>query len=418
MAPAQMMKQLQFAHGRLFASFPPYKLAVFAGPAALVCAMAGFTLLRPPPLVVAKPYNAPAPANSTAPNSSAPATAPAPVALTGDYATCSNADFGFAQAAAQAVIDACTRIIGGTAQGTGSLDQKTALLDRSVGEHDVNNTQAAQADAATVIAQDPGNARAFYLRAVYDFQLGQQAGAMSDANQAISLAPNYWLAYDARANAEIANGDYAGALADSNVSIQNQPSYAYAYYNKSVAEGHTGDYAQAVSDANTFIATITNPQTDPNEPWALLARGYAEGHIPGQEQAAINDLNASVHQDPTSAAYDELSAIALRKGDYQVAKDDASAALKVNPSDVLGLNARAGAEIRLMQYQAAKADEVLALELYPPANLLASVYENLGLAEYDLNDFKDAVTSLEKAVPYDPNNQGLISTIATAKQQQ
>jgi tetratricopeptide (TPR) repeat protein len=381
-----------FAHSRVFSTFPPYRIACFIAIPALVIAACGFALL-------------PSGWSSNWTN------VVIPPGLTGDYATCNNSNRGLSQDDAKNALAACEQIQNGAAQGSGSLPPDKVYAGEALANDALNDYKDALSEINQAIAANATVENYYLTKSFIDNDSGDYADGKQDAVQALSMAPGDLPALREKAYAELQLSDFQSALTDSGTAISGDGSNELAYYVHGAAEAQLNDYADAVQDETKALSIR------PNMWYSLYWRGYAEAHQIGSETTAINDLNASLGVWSHNAdAYDQLAAIALRQGDNQTAISDETTALSNRPNDALALNTRAGAEIRMSYFHAAQADALAALNLNPTGQMRGWVYENLGLAEYNQNDFQDAVYAFEQAEQYDPTNPRLPAHLAEAKQ--
>jgi tetratricopeptide (TPR) repeat protein len=348
-------------------------------------------------------------ANATQPAPQPPSAAASPPS--GDYAQCATASTAMAHDAAQSVVAACGRILDNAATGSGAMPPSRAYLGQGIANIALGDNADALTELGQSISMDGGDEHAYYVRALAENDLQNYPAAYNDAIKALSITPNDWQAMTAKASSEFGQLDYQAAADDAGSAIQTKPNYLPGYFVRGEALAKLGQDQEAVQDETTVL------QAHPYAWDALYWRGFAEARLNGAQPQAINDLQASLQNNGDNAdAYHQLALIAFRQQNWQGAVDAETRALSINPSDAASLTTRAGAEIHLGQFAAARTDAEEAVRLNPTGPLLVAAYENLGISEDDQNDYADGVGALQQAAQLMPDNQDLAGLLAAARQ--
>jgi tetratricopeptide (TPR) repeat protein len=334
-----------------------------------------------------------------------------PAAPSEDYAQCGAAQTTLAQDAAQLTVAACGRILDNAATGNGAMKPSKAYLDQGIANVALGDNSDALTELGQSISMDGSNELAYYIRALAENDLQNYPAAYNDASKALSIMPNDWQAMTAKASAEFGQLDYQAAADDAGSAVQTKPNFLPGYFVRGEAEAKLGAYQDAVQDETTVL------QASPNAWDALYWRGFAEARLPGDQQQAVNDLQASLQNYADDAdAYHQLALIAFKQQNWQGAVDAETRTLSINPNDAAALTTRAGSEIHLGDFSAAQADAQAAVRLNPSGPLLVAAYENLGISEDDQNDYADGVGALQQAAQMMPDNQDIASLLAAARQ--
>ena len=135
---------------------------------------------------------------------------------------------------------------------TDSLNQK-ALVQVRLGD-----AKSAIEFAGKALAQDPRNARAYYIRAAAQNMMGEHLKAIEDAGAALERNPALAEALDARAAALNALGRHDEAILDAERSMSANEKNPYAYRNRGLARESKGDIDGMIEDYRS--AALLNPQ--------------------------------------------------------------------------------------------------------------------------------------------------------------
>jgi tetratricopeptide (TPR) repeat protein len=195
--------------------------------------------------------------------------------------------------------------------------------------------------------------------------------ALIDSSSA--TAKSRAIAYNNRGNAYIAKGDYDRAILDYNESIKLNADYARAFNNRGVAYQKKGDHDRAIKDFDEAIrlkpdnasAFVNRAKTY----WSTgeydrSARDYGEAirlkptleavwngrcwiyAIMGELEAALADCNEALRLERSAATLDSRGLIHLKMGKWDLAIDDYSSALRLDPKLAGSLYGRGLAKLK------------------------------------------------------------------------
>ena len=260
--------------------------------------------------------------------------------------------------------------------------------------------------------------------------------AINDYNKAIELDPDGIEIYNERGICHYNKGDLDLAIADFNMVIELKPDFTSAYNGRGLAYTDKGDYDLAIADFNMAIElnsydtnkdqvnqTTTNsnitPELNPNFAKALYTecyytflynrgRAYA---IKGEVDVAIDDFSMAIKLNPEfTEAYYNLGVAHWDKGEVDVAIDDFSMAIKLNPDYAKAYNNRGVAYNIKGDYNLAIDDFSMAIKLNPD---YAEAHYNRGNLHRSKSNFTKAIIDYNKAIELNPdyaeayNNRGV-----------
>jgi len=127
------------------------------------------------------------------------------------------------------------------------------LLARAELQMELEEYDAALADADVAIARDSEKPGAFQVRGMIYQAMHAEADAEADFDRAIQLDPNRVLAYLARATVRLNSKNYAAARADCDFVIATMPGMAKVYEIRGLCRKYLGDRAGAFADYNEAI---------------------------------------------------------------------------------------------------------------------------------------------------------------------
>ena len=250
-------------------------------------------------------------------------------------------------------------------------------------------------------------AEEYLTQALNKIQPEDYEEAIKVCNQALRINPLYTEAYHRRGVFRSALGDRTGAVADYNLVIRRTPEDGEAYYNRGVAHSELGDYQQAIADYTQAV------RLNPNNADAYHKRGNAHLNLEDY-QRAVADYTQVIQLNPDDApAYNNRGIAHFNLGSYQKAIADCTQAIRLDSNQTHAYYFRGLAYTRLDD--TGKAIEALrqALKLYQQQqNLkgcqlaigeLASLYNNLGIAEFDAGNYQAALINYDQAVLLKPN---------------
>jgi tetratricopeptide (TPR) repeat protein len=201
---------------------------------------------------------------------------------------------------------------------------------------------------------------------------GDYRGILADMDRAIALDPRRDRLYYIRANAKAALNDRAGAIADYTQDIALNPRRASAYYNRANVRYKSGDFSQALTDYDRAIAI------DPKQ----------------------------------VAVYYNRANVKYRLQDYRGSIDDYSRAIGLDPKFLPAYSSRGWVAYQTGNDRAAIADFDIAIAMKHP--LMAKIYTQKALAQYELGNINEAAATWGKALDLQPSNQDAAIALAIA----
>lgn len=162
------------------------------------------------------------------------------------------------------------------------------------------------------------------------------------------------------------HGSYPEAIQDFTEVIKLKNDFSSAYSNRCLAYLQLGDYQNAIADCNQAL------KFTPNNVEAHLNRGLAY----------------------------------YRQGDYQAAIADDNQVIALKPNDFRAYYNRGIAHAALDNYPQAISDYNLALTNIPQTSSLlkGDIYNDRGLARFELLDLKTAMLDFSEAIQLNPND--------------
>lgn len=177
---------------------------------------------------------------------------------------------------------------------------------------------------------------------------GNRSGEISS----LTSGNNYW-SYFLLGRIYLENGDYTNAISSYKKAIENNPENSQPYLG--LAEAYIGisDYNNALTALNTYLGK--NPNSD--IAYALRAETYLN----------LNDVNNAENDIEKAVKIDENIAYLLTKGKILYKKGDYNSAIEI--LNKLSRNVQT-----------------------------SEVYKYIGLCDYALNDYANALINLDKAI--------------------
>lgn len=298
-----------------------------------------------------------------------------------------------------------------------------------------------------VLAQNPRDHVALYLRASARVELGQMTGnirevrgGVEDAREAMrhggTEQVNYYLPYfygmTALSQME-RRPEHAQVVMDFAAQVLQRPNIkpedaANLHYQRANAEAFLQKYDDAARDfaraaelvpghvgarlglADVFVrqqqfdkaeAAFTSAvQAVPNNPLVYNNRGMFFQNQ-GKTPLAVADFTRALELDKNyTVAYTNRGFAAMTEGNPQAAEADFTAALQIDPAQPLVYSLRGTARLSRGEPTLAAGDYQEALKLNPQ-NPIAQA--DLGFAKYFAGDFAGASAALDAAVQADPN---------------
>jgi tetratricopeptide (TPR) repeat protein/predicted nucleic acid-binding Zn-ribbon protein len=175
---------------------------------------------------------------------------------------------------------------------------------------------------------NPGDANAYFNRAITRYDLGDKNGAIADYTEVLNINPDDHIACNNRGIAFYDLEDKTAAISDFEAALHLNPENTAAYYNRGTIRSEQGDKLGAIEDYS--YAT----QVDPDCAIAYFYRGLERSRL-GNKLGAIYDYSEVIRIEPENAnAY-------LYRGLAQIKIGDKTAAI-ADLSEAARLFARAG----------------------------------------------------------------------------
>ncbi len=298
-----------------------------------------------------------------------------------------------------------------------------------------------------VLAQNPKDHVALYLRASSRVELGQMRrdlkdvrGGIEDAREAMRHGGtdqiNYYLPYfygmttlaqmeNRKEHADVVVTFGSQILARTNIKPEDRANLLYqraaAYLFQRNVESASKDYEAAIKLVPTHVGarlgladcyiqlknleqaeTAFNAAAEavPNNPLVFNNRGMFFQQQ-GKTQKAIADFSRAIELDADYAvAYTNRGFASMAEGNLVAAENDFSAALKIDPSQPLVYSLRGTARLSQGNAKAAMEDYAQVLSA-DGKNPIAHV--DLGFAKYFSGDFAGAAASFEQAITLEAN---------------
>ena len=184
----------------------------------------------------------------------------------------------------------------------------------------------AVADCDAIIAQDPHNALAYFLRGRAKRILGGPLNAVADLTKAITEQPDFGNAYLMRAELLLGMGQGKEALEDIEKAVTLMPEEEVAYLMRGRIKGLMRQWEAAQADFEQVLAL--NPFNE--EAKIRIGQLIAEQ---GKLDEALNYFDELIAEEPTfGAAYSERGRVRHLKGDKQGAFEDLKKVIELNPN--------------------------------------------------------------------------------------
>lgn len=237
-------------------------------------------------------------------------------------------------------ISVCSAIIqSGRARGR---DLAVAHMERGVAYVTLLDYDRALQDFGEAIRADKTFAKAFANRgAVYGAKQDFER-AIDDFTRAIALEPRSANAFADRAGMHRLNGQHDEAIRDYTEAIRINPAFGEAILNRGITLAGTARCADAIAD---FTRAIELFESEPGTriagtAIALVDRGVCHEKA-GREDLAVQDYSAHLELEPRSQYGLELrAALYFRARQFDRALADFAQALVVNPSSPTALYGR------------------------------------------------------------------------------
>lgn len=288
-------------------------------------------------------------------------------------------------------------------------------------------------DVDRAVELDPGM-ESYMLRHFFSFLKGLQLkskgyhkqaascfkNALSDADRMIQLDPGSGGSYSMRAFVYIQLGNYQRALSDLNKVVELDPRDAQAYLERGDVKRKTGDFMQSVSDYDKALALLPEyRQKQANlgkrptsiksadqscadlQKKAYYGRGLADALL-GNYKLAIDDFSKAIKLDSSFVdGYAGRSFSYLKMGNYQNAMKDANRMVELDSDNYESYYLRSGVCVEIRDYQNALKDCTKAIELNPQHY---QTYSFRGSVYYRLGNYEMALRDTNKAIEINPGD--------------
>ncbi len=309
----------------------------------------------------------------------------------------------------------------------------------------------ARADLALAIRNEPQNAELRNIRGYFLMSRGLQKEAVADFDKALQLNPQFSAAWNNRGLVHLANQDYEAALADFDKAAMIDSEYADALNNRGFTRFKMGQLSEALSDLKLTVELMPGYATAWNNcglvymqqhEYALAVDAFSQAN-----RVAPNDIRWLEHRREAlkrAGRYAEAGSDAERIGwltrlkqltqqalsqpnvssrwiarashlvegsEFNVAVEDYSRALTLNPADYEALSGRALAWMKLGDAGKAIADCDESLIAKPNS----TAFSIRGDAWFTLANYDQAIEDFEAAHRFDQTVADAYRKRATAR---
>ena len=167
-------------------------------------------------------------------------------------------------------------------------------------------------------------------------------------------------------------------------------------------ERRKGELSYANDIEGDFVAVVVLPVAAIVGCQKAALQQGEEAYRNGDFDLAIQCATDAIRLDPTSArAYDDRGMAYYRKGQYDAAIADLTAAIRLNPNYALAYSNRSLPYVNKGQYDQAIADCTAAIRLEPN---FALAHNNLGWADYHKGQDDKAIAEYTEAIRLNPKD--------------
>ncbi|MDO8577759.1 MAG: tetratricopeptide repeat protein [Dehalococcoidales bacterium] len=193
------------------------------------------------------------------------------------------------------------------------MDKVTIYLKMGCHFIDTGEPELAMDAFTRSIELDPGNARAYDLRAIAYGNNYEWDESIADCNRTINIEPEYEGGYNNRGLAFYKLERFDEAMEDYNRAIELAPRVAIFYNNRGLVHFWKGNYENAISDYN--MALKIAGKTDPVMQDLHSQRGEAYASL-GMYKKAIADFDRALEIAPC-----DITAYAYRLWTIEITRD-------------------------------------------------------------------------------------------------
>ncbi len=211
-------------------------------------------------------------------------------------------------------------------------------------------------------------------------------------DELIKATPDEGRFYTLRASAWWARGDEIAALGDFDQAIESGYKQAHAYSSRGMFHAAIGNVEKAVADYTEAISI------DPKDESNFINRAAA--YISQQKfEDAVADYGKALELKPKTSTYQQRAVAWKMAGKPEMAVEDFTAALKINPDDIPSLMGRGFVSFQSGDQKKAIEDFSAVISINPRA---AEAWNNRGFNRQLLGDFEKALADYSEATKLAP----------------
>lgn len=293
---------------------------------------------------------------------------------------------------------------------------------RGIAKYNLGDFYGAEKDYSQTLEFKANSAKAYYYRGMTRIQLYNFQGAIRDFNRTLDfMTPDAEL-FIQRGFCKLRLEEYESAIQDFNHSLEHSKNNKKAYYYRAVSFINLKDTTKAIADLSQALkidSSYTSPyiyrgriyhsmgkydkalqdynqaiKNAPNNTRALISRSMTYNELNNLEKA-MADLNKVIKTEPSnSLAYYNRALLRTQIGAYDEAIEDYNKVLQYNPQNILSYFNRGIVHMEKNSLGKAIRDFSLAIRFYPN---FAKAYMNRAIARQRLQDYQGARKDRKKA---------------------
>jgi tetratricopeptide (TPR) repeat protein len=258
-----------------------------------------------------------------------------------------------------------------------------------------NKHEEALAYLTSAINQKPNNPDYYYLAGMVYYSMHDTANTITYLEKSTSISPTYAAGFYTLAHIYRDHGRYKDAVDTYTKSIEiskTSPSQNVLYTERGTAYVKMLDYDNAMKDFEYAM------KLNPADTLAYIHRGEVY-LLQGKDSLAFLDFNKGLSLDKDNVTgLVNRGIIFLTMSQYDVAEKDLVRAIELSPRNTKALYALANALLEQDKSQEAIKYYDKTLSADPGFKI---VYENRGIAYYNLGFYRQAMADFEAAMKYD-----------------